>query len=100
MNNRLENLRVKLHLNWGELAEYIGISRSMLDFLRFEKREPSKNLMQRIEELEKEINKDVTTKNTTTQYDGIDELNKTMKEVLKVLERIAVKLENQSERKP
>lgn len=52
MKNRLENLKKALAMNWGELADYIGISRSMLDFLRNGVREPGKSTLRKIEAAE------------------------------------------------
>jgi transcriptional regulator with XRE-family HTH domain len=34
VNIRLQKLRKELHLQWGELAEKLGVSRSMLDQVR------------------------------------------------------------------
>ena len=50
---RLELLRDKLKLNWGELAKYIGISRSMLDFIRDGRREAGLQTLRKIELAEK-----------------------------------------------
>lgn len=53
MKNRLENLREVLLLNWKELAEYIGISRAMLDFIRAGTVEPSPKIIRKIIDAEK-----------------------------------------------
>ena len=52
MNKRLETLRYSLGLEWGELAEKLGISRAMIGFIRNGKRKPSAALLLRISELE------------------------------------------------
>ena len=52
MNERLETLRYSLGLEWGELAERLGISRAMIGFIRNGKRKPSAALLLRISELE------------------------------------------------
>ncbi len=53
MNERLQKLRYSLGLNWGELAIKLGISRSMLGFIRRHEKDPSAKLTHRISELEK-----------------------------------------------
>lgn len=52
MDERLENLRKQLCLDWGELAQKLGISRAMLGFVRRGTRNPSAALLRRIRELE------------------------------------------------
>ena len=52
MKNRLEALKKHLGKSWGELADYIGISRSMLDFVRTGEREPGNKTRRLIEEAE------------------------------------------------
>lgn len=53
MKNRLELLKDKLDLQWKELADALDISVPMLGCLRREERSPSKKLLHRINELEK-----------------------------------------------
>ncbi len=55
MNERLEKLRYALGLEWGELAEKLGIGRAMLGFIRKGDRKPSAALMRRIADLEASI---------------------------------------------
>ena len=50
---RLEILRAKLVLNWGELADHLGISRAMLDFVRAGSRAPSPKTLRLIESAER-----------------------------------------------
>ena len=52
MNERLEKLRFALGLEWGQLADQLKISRSMLGFIRKGERRPSAALLLRISELE------------------------------------------------
>jgi transcriptional regulator with XRE-family HTH domain len=52
LETRLSALREALVLNWGELAEHLEISRSMLDFLRRGERHASPSLERRILGLE------------------------------------------------
>ena len=52
MEERLKKLRYDLGLEWGELAEKLGISRAMLGFIRNGRRKPSAGLLHRISELE------------------------------------------------
>ena len=53
MNERLNNLRFSLGIDWGELAKRLEISRSMLGFVRNEVKTPGPKLVHRIRELEK-----------------------------------------------
>ena len=55
MNKRLENLRFALGLEWGELADELGISRAMLGFIRKGDRKPSAKLSLKITKLEQTI---------------------------------------------
>lgn len=55
MEKRLENLKNALGLNWGELADFIGISRSMLDFLRTGVRTPGAKVLRKIEQAERQL---------------------------------------------
>ena len=52
MDERLNNLKDSLGVDWGHLAERLGISRSMLGFIRRGNKKPSKRLLIRIMELE------------------------------------------------
>jgi transcriptional regulator with XRE-family HTH domain len=54
MNARLQNLREALKMEWGELATHLGISRSMLDFVRKGQRNLSFPAIRRLEAVEKE----------------------------------------------
>jgi transcriptional regulator with XRE-family HTH domain len=54
VGTRLEDVRKRLSLSWGELATHIGISRAMLDFIRNGSREPSPKTARRIMEVERE----------------------------------------------
>lgn len=53
INERLNNLRFSLGIDWGELAKKLEISRSMLGFVRNEVKTPGPKLVHRIRELEK-----------------------------------------------
>jgi transcriptional regulator with XRE-family HTH domain len=53
ISERLETLRKSLNLNYGELAEALDLSRSMLDFIRSGKRKPSPKILRKMEELER-----------------------------------------------
>ena len=55
MNDRLEQLRFALGLEWGELAEKLDISRAMLGFIRRGDRKPSAKLALKIRMLEKGV---------------------------------------------
>jgi transcriptional regulator with XRE-family HTH domain len=52
VGERLEALRRRLTLNWGELAAHLDISRAMLDFMRSGQRVPSPKTMRKIEAAE------------------------------------------------
>lgn len=69
MQNRLETLRYSLGLEWGELAERLGISRAMIGFIRNGKRKPSAALLLRISELEQQAGGNpVAVANDTTNW--------------------------------
>lgn len=53
MNARLQRLREVLRLEWGELASHLGVSRSMLDFVRKGQRNLSFPALRRLEEAER-----------------------------------------------
>jgi transcriptional regulator with XRE-family HTH domain len=53
MNARLQRLREVLRLEWGELAERLGLSRSMLDFVRKGQRNLSFKALSRLEDVER-----------------------------------------------
>jgi transcriptional regulator with XRE-family HTH domain len=56
MNNvgiRLNALKERLSLNWGELAKHLNLSRAMLDFVRNGDRAPSPKTMRRLMEAER-----------------------------------------------
>ena len=53
MEERFQLLRQTLRLEWGELAEQLQISRSMLDFVRKGQRNMSFKALNRLEELER-----------------------------------------------
>jgi transcriptional regulator with XRE-family HTH domain len=54
VRDRLDKLRLTLMLTWNELQERLGVSESMLYFMRTGERQPSPKLMRRIMELERE----------------------------------------------
>ena len=54
MNQRLQRLRETLKLEWGELAEHLGMSRAMLDFVRKGQRNLSFPALRRLEQAERE----------------------------------------------
>lgn len=54
VGHRLDALRNRLTLSWAELAEKIGISRSMLDFVRAGARDPSPKTLRKIAAVEME----------------------------------------------
>ena len=69
MNERLETLRYSLGLEWGELAKRLGISRSMIGFIRKGDRRPSAALLLRISELEQQAcGTSVATANDATNW--------------------------------
>ena len=53
MNSRLQRLREILRLEWGELADHLGMSRAMLDFVRKGQRNLSFPALRRLEEAER-----------------------------------------------
>lgn len=61
MKERLENLKKNLGVTWGEVAEYIGISRSMLDFLRSGERSAGNKTLQQMENAEERAIKENPT---------------------------------------
>jgi transcriptional regulator with XRE-family HTH domain len=52
LDTRLAALREALRLEWGQLAERLGVSRAMLDFMRKGQRNPSFRTLERIEAAE------------------------------------------------
>lgn len=50
--DRLENLRHALKLNWGQLAEQIGVTTQMLGLVRRGQSSFGRNTLRRVEELE------------------------------------------------
>lgn len=54
MDERLNRLRVTLRMQWGQLADHIGLSRSMLDFVRKGQRNLSFEALHRLESAERE----------------------------------------------
>lgn len=55
MNSRLQRLRELLRLEWGELADHLGMSRAMLDFVRKGQRNLSFKALSRLEEAERAV---------------------------------------------
>ena len=55
MQERLEILRKTRRFQWGELADHLGISRSMLDQIRKGTRAPGPKLARKIESSEVEV---------------------------------------------
>jgi transcriptional regulator with XRE-family HTH domain len=53
VNSRLQRLREILRLEWGELADHLGMSRAMLDFVRQGQRNLSFPALRRLEEAER-----------------------------------------------
>ena len=51
--SRLEALREALVMNWGELANHLSISRSMLDFMRKGIRNPSAQMLRQLADAER-----------------------------------------------
>lgn len=51
-SHRLDALRERLTVSWTELAELLGVSRSMLNYVRTGGRAPGPRLLRRITELE------------------------------------------------
>lgn len=49
MSGRLDRLRKELKLTWGEFEEHLGISHTMMHFMRSGERTPSMKLLRRIE---------------------------------------------------
>lgn len=54
MEKRLESLKIALHLEWGELADLLGISRSMLDQTRKGRRAFGPHIMRKLQQAEVE----------------------------------------------
>jgi transcriptional regulator with XRE-family HTH domain len=53
MNVRLETLKKALHLEWGELAKCLGVSRSLIDQVRKNRRNLGPKTFRRLIELER-----------------------------------------------
>lgn len=53
MEERLQRLRQSLRLEWGQLADRLGMSRAMLDFVRKGQRNLSFPALSRLEEVER-----------------------------------------------
>jgi len=68
MNERLGKLRFSLGLEWGELAEKLCISRSMLGFIRRGDKEASAKLLYRISELEDSLNSKTVATGSNDQW--------------------------------
>lgn len=54
MNDRLQKLKKSLSIQWGEMANRLGVSRSMIDQIRKGTRMPGPRLERRIRELEQD----------------------------------------------
>ncbi len=90
MKNRLESLKKRLGLSWGELADYIGISRSMLDFVRTGTREPGNKTRRLIEDAEKKSGLEAVP--TFVEHPS-SEIAPKLDRISAALERIATALE-------
>ena len=98
MNERLEKLRYALGLEWGQLAERLGISRAMLGFIRNGTRRPSAALSLRITELEASLGSNNTATVATNFIDWKDramkaeaklfQLRKAIQNLIKVNEHL------------
>lgn len=53
VGSRLDALRAALTMNWGELADHLRISRSMLDFMRKGERNPSPQMLRSLMDAER-----------------------------------------------
>jgi transcriptional regulator with XRE-family HTH domain len=53
MDERLQRLRTTLRMEWGQLAQHLGMSRAMLDFVRKGQRNLSFPALARLEEAER-----------------------------------------------
>ena len=69
MKKRLEALKSRLGLQWKDLADALSISVPMLGCIRRGERNPSKNLLRRIEELEQNGLDNATCSNTSDTQD-------------------------------
>lgn len=93
MKNRLESLKNRLGLSWGELADYIGISRSMLDFVRTGNREPGNKTRRLIEEAEKKCGLETMPGEPTLVGYSPEGIAPKLDRISVALERIASALE-------
>ena len=85
MKVRLDRLRVALgFLTWGELAEALNISRSMLGFINTGVKKPGPKLSQRIHSLERTVDHEDATKQLLGEIallrKAIDDLRKQLSE--------------------
>ena len=93
MRNRLETLKNRLGLSWGALADYIGISRSMLDFIRAGDREVGNKTRRLIEEAEKKCGLVTPPNNPTFVETSSSGIAPQLDRISDALERIANALE-------
>lgn len=77
MNERLTELKTRLNLKWGELANKIGISVAMLGFLRRGERRPTAKILAAIASLEAATER---TKQQQMQQDAATESHEPKKE--------------------
>lgn len=97
MINRLESLKNRLGMSWGELADYIGISRSMLDFVRTGDREPGNKTRRLIEEAERKSGLETHPDNPTFVEFPSAGIGPQLDRISDALERIATALEKMTE---
>ena len=99
MKKKLETLKERTGLTWGELADYIGISRSMLDFLRNGERVPGNKTRRLIEEAEARTSVETppTSPRVLPTGVGTTDLLVILLRAVEALERIAAALEDKKE---
>ena len=92
MKKVLESMKERLGVTWGELADYIGISRSMLDFLRKGERVPGNKTRRLVEEAAAKCEAEFPTNAPTSSHTKVGTRELLLCAVL-ALERIAAALE-------
>ncbi len=95
MKKKLEALKERTGLTWGALADYIGISRSMLDFLRNGVRIPGNKTRRLIEEAEARSGSAIPTNQQGKVHTGVGNPSPAdlLLRAVEALERIADALE-------
>lgn len=97
MDERLKNLKESLGIDWGHLAERLGISRSMLGFIRRGDKSPSKRILNRVKELEEFVGSNhggnvATNGNRADQMQRFSDLEARLSRVEQLLLEVLSKL--------